>query len=252
MRTRVRSAAPAAARPHVSPASARRPATGESALAEHELLVVNLDIPSLVEQLLTRAPELRQLEAELQVRAAAPPGRVERLEQGAKALREAHEVCSQLQAHSPSTSSVVEELAKLRNRLLRSASALVGAGALPAQTLQPHRRVHGQRALARSVCGLVSAFLAHWEQVREHTSIQTAELEHALLLARRYSSLQDHSSTGTPLAAALRERQRLFTVLLRDYAELRRAAQLLHGREQANRRVPSLYGKRSQRAAAAR
>lgn len=225
-------------------------ATKLTALGDEDLLVVNLDIPTLVARIFSHAPELRLVETDVQARQRepGPPGRVERLEQYASQLREVHGACLELQARLPSPSSLAEELAKQRQRLLGAASALVRLGVLRVKPLEPYLQVRSHRSLARSVCGIAGVLLAHWELIRGHTPVQTADLERALLLAREFSELLlGKHGGGEALATALRQRQQLFTRLLKEYAELRRAAQLLYGPEQAQRRVPSLYGKSSSR-----
>jgi hypothetical protein len=207
------------------------------------LLVVNLDIEALAAEISLRAPGLRRVEADLLARGAGPrTGSVDRLEQTAGELRDVHQTCVALQARQSSPSALAEQLAGARVRLLSAALELERMGWVAAHALEPYRQAHSHSALVRAVCGLASMLLAHWELVRDRTSVSVAELERALQQARDLSlMLQGKSGGGDALALALRERQQLFSLLLREYASLRRAAQALYGQQEAQRRVPSLY-----------
>jgi hypothetical protein len=250
MTSLLRIAAPASTFPGVPRPSASAITAGESSiptLADRELLLVNLDIETLAARIFLRAPELRQVDADIQARwqDPGPPGRVERLERYARELKEAHYLCVGLQARLPSPSSLAEELAKVRQRLLNAANALAIALVVRASAFEPYRQVRSHRSLARSVCGIVSVYLAHWELIRERTPVPMAELERALQLAKEFSGVIQGKHRGCDaLGPALRQRQQLFTLLLREYAALRRAARFLYEKKEADRLVPSLYARK--------
>lgn len=216
-----------------------------SALPDAELLPVPSEVVALTARLRNQLPELSALETDLPSRAAQPgQRRVERIEHCSSALLDVHQRCLRLQAQLPSPSALAAELAKLRQRLLGSATALVAAGALAPSSVEPHRQFRDLRSLAQTACGLASVLLTHWQHIRAEIPLELTHLERALELARQLSlPARSTQSAGAELSRALRERQQLFTLLVKEYAALRRAAQHAYGKEEALRRVPSLYGK---------
>lgn len=217
-----------------------------SALSDDALCTINLDIPGAVTQILASLPELREVEAQVLLRWREPPvGLVARLERYARALLQAHDACLGLKAIHPDISGLVRELGGVRQHLLCCMQALLVSGALAPESLAPYQRARGNRSLARSVCGIVAVCRAQWRSIEHKTPLTMAELDQAHGLAQRLLQGLRQREAPLELTRALRERRQAFTLLMREYAELRRAAQFLYPAREAERRVPSLFRKRS-------
>lgn len=225
-----------------------------SALHDDELAIINLDIPAVVTQILGSLPELRDVEAQMLLRWREPPvGQLARLERYACALLQAHGVCHGLKAAHSDISGMAKQLGGVRRHLLCCTRALLATGTLAPEVLAPFQRVRGHRSLARSVCGIVAACWAQWRSIEHKTPLSMAELDQARALAQRFLHALQQEEAQLELTRALRQRRQAFTLLFREYTELRRAAQFLYPAQEAERRVPSLFRSRAraQRSASA-
>lgn len=216
-----------------------------SALHDDELATINVDIPTAVVQILSTLPALRQVEAHMQLRWREPPvGLVSRLERYARALLQAHGVCRGLKIVHPDLSGMARELREVRQHLLCCTHALVLTGVLARELLEPFQHAKGHRPLAHSVCGIVATCWAHWQVIENKTPLSMAELDQAQALAQRLLRGLQRREAPSAMTQALRERRQAFTLLMREYTELRRAALFLYPTREAAQRVPSLFGKR--------
>ena len=218
-----------------------------AALRDEELLVVNLDIPSLVTQVRAALPELRQLEARIVARwRQAPPARVDRLERYSWALEHTHGPCQGLEVPHRNSTPLVRELRALRWRILDDLRVLVRTSVLDESLLEPFGDVQSHRSLASSVCELVALCRAHWPQIENQSPLTTDELSQAFARAMALmQQLPRRRRLPEASLCALRERRQAFTLVVREYTEFRRAAQFLCAtKAEVDRIAPSLYRKK--------
>ncbi|MEY4549828.1 MAG: hypothetical protein RL685_6023 [Pseudomonadota bacterium] len=217
-----------------------------SALRDDELAIINLDIQAAVTQVRSALPELREVEAQMLLRWREPPvGLLARLERYAGALLHAHGVCQGLKGVHPDISGMARELGGVRHHLLCCTHALMVTGTLTPESLAPFQHAKGHRSLAHSVSGIVAVCWTQWRAIEHKTPLSMAELDQAQALAQRLLHALRHRNAPVALAHALRARRQAFTLLMREYTELRRAALFLYPTREAERRVPSLFGRRA-------
>lgn len=215
------------------------------ALPDEELATINLDIPVAVSQILNALPDLREVEAGILLRWREPPvGQLERLERYAGALLQAHSTCQGLKGVHSDVPRLAKELSGVRQHLSCCTRALVVTGTLPAHLLAPFRHARSHRSLARSVCGIVAVCWAQWRAIEHKTPLSLMELDQAQALAQRLLHALQRRQAPSGLTHALRERRQAFTLLMREYTELRRAALFLYPAREAERLVPSLFSRR--------
>jgi hypothetical protein len=79
---------------------------------DDEVLVINLDIPSLVTRIFITLPDLREVEAQVAQRWRQPlSGSTAGVERCAFGLHDVHRICLALQCTLPSPSSLARDLA---------------------------------------------------------------------------------------------------------------------------------------------
>jgi hypothetical protein len=90
----------------------------------------------------------------------------------------------------------------------------------------------------------VNVCRSQWRAIAGRTPLSLPELDRADQLAQRLlHQLRARRKPPEPLREVLRQRRQEFTLLLREYTELRRAARFLYPTREAERRVPSLFRK---------
>jgi hypothetical protein len=130
-----------------------------------------------------------------------------------------------LKAAPPDLSGIAKEVKKVRQHLLCCTRGLVLSGLLAERSLAPYQHAKSYRSLALSVCGIVAMCGAQWHSIENRTPMTLVELDAAHTLAQRLlHALRLRERPPVALAQALRERRQAFTLLFREYAELRRDA----------------------------
>jgi len=216
------------------------------ALAEHELLNINLDVPSAVATVLGAIGEIRALREA----AGSLPGldlaRIDKLEDYALALGYAHAVYRAAAGPDDEVARLAEEALELRDTLYMDASALARRRLLDEGRVGKLRSAAGYKNIAFDVLGLVALMREQWNILQGKTAVQPADLEAAERLADRLITAVGLREQGpVTLAVAVAARQRAFTLFMSSYDQARRAVQYLRWNENdADTIAPSLYAKR--------
>jgi hypothetical protein len=202
----------------------RRVETEISALAEPELVPVNLDVASAVATVLGALPEIRMFRGEVSELPGFDLVRFDRLRDYALALGHAHALYRAGSGPPDAVSELAEEVASIRDVLQTDAAALARRRILDPGQVTRLRRGNGFRDIASEVADLVGLFREHWARVIGRSALDVSELEYASQLAQELVtavSLRERSPVVEGAVASLR--QRAFTLLVVAYDEARRA-----------------------------
>lgn len=146
--------------------------------------------------------------------------------------------------------ALVEQAGRLRDAFVDDAQALVTRGLLDPSVLSDRPRGPGYRQLAMELLALTCRLRAAWPQIAGRSAIDESEIATAEAICKYIqSTVGQREQTGpTPTPALSVERQRAYTLFLRAYDEVRRAAVYLRWHhDDADTLVPSLYAGRGGR-----
>lgn len=220
------------------------------ALADSELLPINLDPLAVVTTVRGALPKLVQLKPRL---AAAFIGfdlsNLDALYLRALALMQAHFTYLSTSAPPKRLNMLLEQASATRRLFLSDVTALIARGLLPESCLNGLRRRKGHHNVAHDLLTLATILRTHWPRVAGATAVTEAELEIAADVGNELVGLLGaRRNKPEALARAERERQQAYTLLVNAYAEVRDAVQFIGRRDPSVRAVaPSLYRKRKGR-----
>jgi len=222
------------------------------ALKPEELIVINVDVPTVVATVIGSLPEIRALSAEIQK--AMPEldlATINKLKAYALALSYAHALY--LSADSPSSvlQQLVEAGTTLRETLLLDATTLARRNLIDAGKLSELQGVVGFKNLAIDLTILASVLKDRWAEIQSKCAVTAAELEEALRLAERIFTEVGLKEQGpAAVAFAVDMRLRVFTVLARLYDLVRQGVSFVRWKHSdAEKIAPSLYAGRGRRRA---
>ena len=150
-------------------------------------------------------------------------------------------------------SGLFEEVRATHQLLITDAASLANRKLLDPKRLEPARNVQGYLATVDSVERLVSLLRESWATLGGHTPLVEADLDRAVVLAKRLSAAVAARDNGVARAPALETRLRVISRLLRLYDELRRMMTYLRWRQgDVDLFAPSLWASRGRRSRAQR
>ncbi|NUP13610.1 MAG: hypothetical protein HOW73_46840 [Polyangiaceae bacterium] len=122
-------------------------------------------------------------------------------------------------------------------------TALANRRLLDGERLKALNGTQGYRNVGFDVLTLCAMLRENWDSVSGRTGVQTAEINDAEQLADRLISAVGRREQGEAAVAEATElRQRVFTLFMRSYEEVRRAITYLRWHDDdVDRIVPSLY-----------
>ena len=134
----------------------------------------------------------------------------------------------------------------LRELLHSDATSLTRRGLMNGSKLSKFRVSPGYKILAEDLVGISSLLRNNWPSIGSKTAITLAELDEAEELSDRLlSALAARAQAPAILASAAIQRQRVFTLFVAAYDEVRRAITFLRWKEGDLETVaPSLYSGR--------
>jgi hypothetical protein len=217
------------------------------ALSLDELVNINLDIPSAVMTTLGALPEIRAFRTEILALPNFDGKAFDKLEDYAFALQHAHTLFLMATQPTKELDVLTEEATALRETLLMDASALAHRGHINGNRLNELQGAHGFRNLATDLGLLVGVLREAWPQIQGRSSVQVAELDHAVRVAQRVLRLAGLREQGPEAVASVTDmRMRAFTLFSRTYDDARRAITFLRWSiGDADKICPSLYAGRS-------
>lgn len=224
-------------------AAAERLAPAMAALAEDEVLRMNLDPTLAVTAILGRWPHLTGLLPAIDALAPNESARIRTLRECALALYHWQSCVLSATDGDDVVGSLVETGIAMRERALADLTALSHRGLVDAAALANYRGTSSFRKVALDLAGLSALIHARWEVIAGRTLLTLEEADalgrhgHALLEA-----LGGRDRTVGPTASTLRQRDRAFTLFRKAYDETRRAVEYLRYHEDdADDFVPQIY-----------
>jgi hypothetical protein len=130
--------------------------------------------------------------------------------------------------------------------LLSDATALAKRGLMNGSRLGTFRTGPGYKLLAEDLVGLSSLLRNNWDRISTKTAITLAELDQAEELSRKLvAAVGAREQAPAVLAEVSVQRQRMFTLFVEAYDQVRRAVSLLRWDEGDLETIaPSLYSGR--------
>jgi hypothetical protein len=130
--------------------------------------------------------------------------------------------------------------------LYSDAVALVNRGLLNGDRLIEFKTAVGYKNLAFDLMGLAALLRGSWDQIVGKSALQLAELDRAELLGEQLvTAIGTREQAPAVASEVAQQRQRVFTLFLRSYDQVRRAVSYLRWNEDdVDDICPSLYAGR--------
>jgi hypothetical protein len=215
-------------------------------LEPHQLVQININIPTAVSIALGALPNLAPLRPALVKDLPNHPMRFfDKLETYALAAWYAHLLALPVGSESNPVRPLLDEAIALRATLLRDADALAGRGLLDPEVVRDIRAGQGNVDTANDLVALSAAFTMNWATIQGRTAATSEEIKRAgdlgpMLLAAL--GVRELGSEPAPVEDAADRRLRAFSLFVRAYDSVRRAVSYLRWEEgDAEALAPSLY-----------
>lgn len=215
-------------------------------VASRAIYPAHVDVPMLVDGLLTLLPELMQLRPRIvEETPHFDLAALDQLEDYAKDLLAAHNAVAATAEYLAALGRELEPLYQAlqhRRRLVATARSLAKVGLVDPTTLANVSRQSTLRATADDLMTLHGAISVHLETI-ENTAALHLDLVVALLFANRINAaLSAHAEAGANHQTAPFLRTQAFTVVARAYAQVQHAATfVLWNTPDRDRLARSLY-----------
>lgn len=222
------------------------------AVADEQLVAINVDIPATVERLLACLPKLEGLRGDAALRLACfDAGRFSGLRELVLALSQAHILfLSRTVPVAEDLATLQEAAVALRNRLGDDAEYLVKRGVLDVRWLEKIKFLNGYRNVAYDLMALVRLFREDWKKLSSKSAVTEGDLSQAEAVARRVlQAVSTREQQAEEAARSALVRQRAYSLVFREYEAIRSAVFFLRWeQEDAESFAPSLFaGRRSPR-----
>jgi len=220
------------------------------AIPAEALLPVNVDIPSISLVALGALPNVMRLRPEVALVSAAHAASIDRLERCALAAAHAHTRHLAEAEPEGQLGPLVADLLKTRQLLEHDARALANRGLLDGSRLAELENKTSHKSVAFDVMLRCTLFRNDWPKVQNRTAVVEADLQQAESLADRLANLVASRDIKDPATEATVIRQRMFTLLVTTYDDIRRAIGYIRWKEDdVDVYAPSLYRNNGQRRA---
>ena len=209
---------------------------------------LNAEAPAVASRVLGAIPNILAMRDEIARQAPLIPiDRLEQLETYAHALQEAHVRCLSTRKTPTDLRALGEQGDLLRDTLRVDCKALVKRGVIDGDRLAACQGQPGYKIIATELGILVSVMQSCWPQIEGKSAVSAADLERARGIAEALLAFSGarEQSPAQRAAAAVDVRDRIFTLLVENYAIAQRVIQFLRFDEgDAEKFVPSLFGTR--------
>jgi hypothetical protein len=210
--------------------------------------VVNVNIAEVVETVLSAAGDIVRLRPQLEKIELFDLSTVDTLEDAALALLVAHNRYKRRCSERVKLAPLGQEQRKVRRQLIAATAPFVALGLLDGSRIKKFTGA-SYRRLAFDVVTLVDIFLGRWDDFVDKTPLSRQQLETLRANAERFlKALGSRQANGATAAAAALAQRQAFTLLVRNYTEIRTTLQFLR-REQGDAETiaPSLFRCRGRR-----
>jgi len=215
-----------------------------AALSADALSKVNLDLQQATSTILGVIPEAMALrERILQEIPAFDISQLDKLEDYTLALRFAHAAYQTATRPPDALRELFTEAAAHRTRLLADATALALRDLIDESKLEALKGANGISNVAQDLQMLSQILQESWQRIQGKTSATEEDLQTASRLATRITRLVGERDQTPPVEAeAIEHRERVFTLTMRAYDEVRAAVAFVRRREgDVDDITPSLY-----------
>lgn len=215
-----------------------------------DYLAVNLEIPAAVTTVLGAISEIKKMREEC---ARSLPHMdltlFDRIEPLALAMGYAHSRHKAASLPTLPLQELSERVVEVREIFAQDWSALARRGMVDGQRLQELKGTTGYKNQAFDLLTLVAMMREAWPRIQGKTAVTAPELDEAESLADQLlTAVGEREQLPAATAATTEVRQAAYTLFLRAYDELRRAAEFLRWHEgTADALVPSLYAGKKRR-----
>ncbi|HEU4533794.1 MAG TPA: hypothetical protein VFS00_06735, partial [Polyangiaceae bacterium] len=206
------------------------------ALPRDQARPLTLHVPSAVVLALGALPRLLALREAMRAALTEPPlEALDHLKDYALAAAHAHANALPEDAAETALRALLNEATPLRERMLRSAEAIVSFGHFDAKRVAAIRRGNGHLDTAQDLAALGTLFRDAWPTLGSKTLLTRADVERAIALSESLLETLGRRRQGTDGAADPREADELlakaFELFRRAYEECRHAVVYLRRRE---------------------
>ncbi len=220
------------------------------ALTLAELVTINIDVPTAVTTVIGKLPQVRGLrDAIVRAMPTLELVNIDQLETYTLATAHAHALYLSASAPSEGLARLTADAAAIRDTLYSDAVALANRGLINGARLGEFKAATGYKNVAFDLLGLTALLRTAWSQVEGKTALTLAELDAADLTGEQILSAIGNRRQG-PLASAevVQLRQRMFTLFVNAWGQVRRAVIFLRwDEEDFDEIAPSLYAGRGRR-----
>lgn len=221
-----------------------RIAADAAALSPDALSKVNLDLQQATSTILGVIPEVMALRERIAKELASfDITYLDKLEDYTLALRYAHAAYQTATKPPDALRDLFKEAAAHRAMLLADATALALRDLIDPGKLEALKGANGISNVAQDLQMLSQILQASWPKIQGKTSATEEDLQTASRLATRITRLVGEREQTPPLeAAAIEQRERVFTLAMRAYDEVRAAIAFVRRREDDVEDItPNLY-----------
>jgi len=195
-----------------------------AALAEEELLPVNIDVRSAVATVLGALHKIMAYRDEASKLHNFDISHFDQLQLRTFALRHAHAKFQAASVRPEALGALSKSAIKLRDSMYHDATALAFRGLICGDQIANFKTNVGYRNLAFDLLGMVNLLRDSWEKIACRTSIDLSELEQAEQLGQQLmDAVRTREQAAATVAQLQAERQRSFTLFSRSYDQVRRA-----------------------------
>ena len=220
-----------------------------AALKEAELLNINIDVTAAVATATGALPEIMALRERATKLGELDMQVFDKLSTYALALMHAQGEYVAASMPPEQLLALNDQGNTLRDLLHSDATALAKRGLMNGARLSSFRIMPGYKVLAEDLVGLSSLLRHSWDGIANKTAITQAELDLAEELSDKLlMAVGAREQAPAVLAEVARQRQRLFTLFVNAYDQVRRAVSYLRWTEDDLETIaPSLYSNRTRR-----
>lgn len=214
-------------------------------LAPHEIITVNADVPEVVEQVLSVRGVMRELRPQIEQLSDTKIERYDALEAIAWALSDANTAYTVAPDVEDGLPEMLQRGVAMRSTLGANFVPLVAHGMLTAAQVSACSQEQGYRGVGTDLRGQVCLLRGLWKTIEGRTLLDAKQIDAAHALGTQL--IEGAAARGMREEARKEQgvaRQKLFSLLVREYNEVRRAVAYLRWNEgDADELVPSLYAK---------
>jgi hypothetical protein len=219
------------------------------ALPLGELITINIDVPTAVTTVIGKLPQIRSFSDQIADELVKfDRTNIDQLETYTLATAHAHALYLSASAPPEAVVKLQADATALRDMLYSDAVALANRGLVSGARLGEFKGAVGYKNVAFDLLGLTALLREAWPQIQGNTALKSEELDKADLIGEQLVNAVGTREQNGATTEVTQLRQRVFTLFLNAYDEVRRAVSYLRWHEDdVDGIMPSLYAGRTRR-----